>query len=80
MELLDHDFISRGGNKIRAESFLEVKKCQNIEFSKFSLFSFVIDENHYFSGFERNKMVQIEVAIAKNNKKNKNLKIFLRKI
>ena len=58
---------------------LEVKKCQNFDFSKFHVFSLEINPNYYFSGFERHKMLQMEVGIMKNNKKNENLKIFSRK-
>ena len=48
------------------------KKCQNFEFSKFSLFLLAIDQNYHFSGVERHKMIQIEVGIIENNTKNKN--------
>ena len=53
-----------------------MKKCQNFEFSKFQVFLFEISQNYYFTCFERHKMLQIEVGIMKNNKKNENLKNF----
>ena len=56
------------------------KNIKILNFSKFEVFSFEINSNYYFSGFERHEMLQIEVGIMKNNKKNKKLQFLHEKI